>query len=236
LYPGGVTLIYPSGERKLNPSEVPGYEAGDGAEEKEKENDWRAWWTRDSGTGEYVGLEEGLKTIRDAIEEVGGVDGVIGFSQGAAAAAFVASLLESGRQDAFICAESKGGIRFPPAFLKREGEGRAVNNDKPLEFAVSYSGFLAPDARYQAFYEPKIKTPMLHFIGSLDSVVEEDRSVGLVERTESGKDRMIVHPGGHFVPIGKEWVAQLAGFIREICGGGGVVEKEVGLEDMDLPF
>merc|ERR1712230_47541 len=82
----------------------------------------------------------------------------------------------------------------------------------PLKFAISYSGFYAPDATYAPFYEPKIKTRFLHVIGSLDSVVEEERSQGLVERCE---DKVkVVHPGGHFVPVGKEYAGVLVGFLR----------------------
>jgi len=106
-----------------------------------------------------------------------------------------------------------------------------------LTFAVSYSGFYAPDRRYQAYYEPRIQTPMLHVIGSLDSVVDEERSMGLVERCQNA--RTVVHPGGHFVPIGKEWVAALVGFLRETCGapapGQGIHEEE-SAADMDVPF
>jgi fermentation-respiration switch protein FrsA (DUF1100 family) len=101
-----------------------------------------------------------------------------------------------------------------------------------LKFAVSYSGFFAPSERYAAFYEPKIATPVLHVIGSLDSVVEEGRSTGLVDRCVGGKERVIMHPGGHFVPVNKEMAGALVGFIR------GVLEEkkeEESVEDMDVP-
>jgi hypothetical protein len=94
---------------------------------------------------------------------------VIGFSQGGAAAGMVAALLEEGRREAFEASQSKGGIRFPDSFTRDSGyieEGV----QGPLKFAVSYSGFAAStNPLYQAFYEPRISTPMMHFLGSLDT-------------------------------------------------------------------
>jgi len=72
----------------------------------------------------------------------------------------------------------------------------------------------------------------LNVIGSLDSVVEESRSLGLSERVMEGRGRTVYHPGGHFVPIGKEMAGVLVGFLREFC----VVKEEGGVEDMDVPF
>jgi len=178
-------------------------------------------------------LEEGLETIRRAIEEVGGVDGVLGFSQGGAAAAMVASLLEDGREDAFSSSTSTSpsetSFTYPTSWSKMQKD----LPQPPLKFAISYSGFYAPDATYAPFYEPKIKTRFLHVIGSLDSVVEEERSQGLVERCE---DKVkVVHPGGHFVPVGKEYAGVLVGFLRDVLGREDKEEEE-GVEDMNVPF
>jgi hypothetical protein len=236
-YPGGIHLIYPSGPHILSAQDIPGYTPSD--LDSDTKNDWRAWWVRDNTTGEYKGMDEGFQVVADAIKKEGPIDGVIGFSQGAAGAAFVTSLLEPNRIAAFEQAMSTVGVAYPAPFLAKSEEGvesgatNRINGNQVLKFGVSYSGFFAPDPRYKAFYEPKISTPMLHFIGSLDSVVEEDRSMGLAERCE--KVRVVVHPGGHFVPIGKEWVAALANFIRETCGEK-VAEKEESVEDMDMPF
>lgn len=50
---------------------------------------------------------------------------------------------------------------------------------------------------------------------------------------ESGS-RVLYHPGGHFVPIGKEMSSALVGFVRECCEEKGGEEENV--EDMDVPF
>src|SRR5438034_271184 len=67
-----------------------------------------------------------------------------------------------------------------------------------FKFAVAYSGFFSPSAKYAACYEPKIETPVLHFIGSLDGVVDEAGSLRLVRACVGGEDRVVYHPGGHF--------------------------------------
>jgi hypothetical protein len=135
--------------------------------------------------------------------------------------------LEDGRRKAFNNCEKEGAMGWPESF----GNGREVVNP-PLKFAVSYSGFFAPNPLYKGFYEPNIKTPTLHFIGSLDSVVEESRCLALVEVCE--KDRVVYHPGGHFVPIGKEMAGALVAFIRETCADPAKEEESV--EDMDVSF
>ncbi len=169
-------------------------------------------------------MQDGLRTIADAIRAAGGIDGVVGFSQGGAAAPLVASLLEPSRPSAFAEAEAKGAMPFPASFIELREE------QAPLMFAVSYSAFLAPSSLYTPFYQPKISTPTLHFVGTLDSVVEESRSLALVEACVEPK--VVYHPGGHFVPIGKEMVGALVGFIRQCCEE----ELEENVEDMDVPF
>jgi len=169
----------------------------------------------------YYGLEQGLSTIKQTIEDAGGIDGVIGFSQGGCAAAFVASLLEPGRASTFSNLKSQNSSAFPFP----EGWAELAERNGELKFGVSYSGFYAPGEEYRAFYEPKIKTTFL-------SVIEEERSKGLVERTVG--ERVVFHAGGHFVPVNKEMAGILVGFVKECC----VVkeDKEDSVEDMDMPF
>jgi predicted esterase len=85
--------------------------------------------------------------------------GVLGFSQGAALAGMLAASLEPSRA---------------------WGTAGLATTHEPLAFAVCYSGFRAPGERCHGFYEPPISTPILHFIGSLDTVVEES-SIALVD-------------------------------------------------------
>ena len=175
--------------------------------------------------------------MADCIREEGPFDGVMGFSQGAAAAGMVASLLEGRvRREGFERAEREGGIEYPRSFLE-EGEGQVEGFVQgPLKFAVSYSGFCAPGKRYRGFYEPAIRTPVLHVLGQVDVVVEEARARLLVNVCEGGERRVVVHPGGHFVPSQKPWLDAVVGFVKECMEGENKQDEDVSAEDMDVPF
>ena len=164
-----------------------------------------SWFQTESIDGVYPGLNDALDSVASTLKASGPFDGVVGFSQGAALAAMVASLLESNRKNAF----SPDGVQYPPSF---ESLGHP-----PLRFAVSISGYTAMDPCYRAFYENGIRTPMLHIIGSIDNVVDEEHSLRLVERchVEDGKQPLVVrHFGGHVIPTSKKELAFIAHFIK----------------------
>jgi predicted esterase len=130
------------------------------------------------------------------------IAGVVGFSQGGSMAGMLAAAMEPGR--AVPEGKEWGWVEA----VRKANKGRA------LGFAVVYSGFYAPPEELRWLYEPKVGTPTLHFIGSLDTVVDESRSRGLVARCEDPV--VVVHPGGHHVPVSKEWVMPLVGFIKKV--------------------
>ncbi|KAF2720297.1 hypothetical protein K431DRAFT_285959 [Polychaeton citri CBS 116435] len=243
-YPGGVQLTYPTAPIRLDYRDIPGFDVDGDKESPEA----YGWWIRkgDSEPFRYDGMEKGLTRIAEVLRDQGPFDGVIGFSQGGAAAGMVAALLEPNREKAFQDAQSQGGMPFPELFI--EDSGFIVEPvHQPLKFAVSYSGFGAiTNPLYRAFYEPKIKTPMCHFIGTVDTVVEESRSLRLVDACVDGRgkpggvSRLVYHPGGHFLPSShKQYVAALAAFIREAIGeteGVANGKKDENAEDMVLPF
>ena len=254
-----LAFTYVCGPHKLSPADNPAFTPATPAEEEAPEA--YGWWRRkdihhnDSenggggGNGKveivYEGLEEGLGAVAKAIREEGPFDGVVGFSQGAACAGMLASLLEGrGRKEAFEKAaeeEEEGRMGYPSSFLSSEDDDdKGVDGfvQGPLKFAVCYSGFRAPGKRYAAFYEPRIQTPILHVLGQLDVVVDEVRARALVSACEGGEGRVVVHPGGHFVPSQKPWLDAVVGFVRGcVEGKEGKGEKEdVRAEDMDVPF
>jgi predicted esterase len=246
----GVELMYPTAPIQLFKSDIPNWDdpagtanfqsSSAGGEGDEEALDTWGWWRR-KGEGEpytYEGMERGFERIAEVLKAEGPFDGVIGFSQGGALAGMLASSLEPGRREAFEQAQAKGGMRFPEALEEDTGFVTDVVHP-PLKFAVSYSGFGATtNALYQAFYEPKIKTPMLHYLGSVDTVVEEKRSLRLAESCEDGnkEGRIVYHPGGHFLPSSqRQVVAPLIAFIKEIMEGADH-KKDTSVEDMDVPF
>ncbi|KAK4117859.1 alpha/beta-hydrolase, partial [Canariomyces notabilis] len=209
-------LVYPTAPNRLSVRDIPGYEppssagkdGGDGGEgEGEEMTDSWAWFRKDEASGRYRLVERGMVRLAEAMSGLRGggfVDGVIGFSQGGCMAAMLASAMEESRRtEAAAAKEHEGWVKAV----------RDANRGRPLKFAVIYSGFYAVPDDLAWLYEPKIQTPTLHFLGSLDTVVEESRSRGLVERCE--EPLVMVHPGGHYVPVSKEWAMPLAGFIRK---------------------
>lgn len=257
-----VAAIYPTGPLRLDPADIPGYEPSpdrnpDGGNDEPIEA--FGWWRRSNTANPplYVGIEDGLEAVAKVLRTEGPFDGVIGFSQGAALAAMVASLLETGRMGAFMrfqdanaaCAgvdlsgvpKDQGpihGMPFPESFTE------AQTQHPPLKFALCYSGFRAPGPRYRGFYEdPAIQTPVLHVLGSLDAVVDDSRSRALVDACVGDPEKegkIVWHPGGHFLPSQRPFLDAAVKFIQEQLGSEKTQkegeEKEEDVNDMDVPF
>ncbi|KAL2134971.1 hypothetical protein VTI74DRAFT_10198 [Chaetomium olivicolor] len=213
LAPAGFvpSLLYPTGPNRLSVQDIPGYEPRE-TEPSEIES-W-AWFRKHEATGTYQHVEKGMMRLAEAIVEAkkgidgndveGFIDGVIGFSQGGCMAGMLAAAMEGSHEPA------KEHERWVKAV-------REANGGRPLRFAVIYSGFYATPDDLAWLYKPKVSTPTLHVLGSLDTVVDESRSQGLIERCE--EPMVLTHPGGHYVPVSKEWVMPLAGFIKRCLDG-----------------
>jgi dienelactone hydrolase len=184
------------------------------------EPDTWAWWRHDPAQDKYLLLEEGMATVAQALrdartraaeegdEDGGGIDGVFGFSQGGCLAAMLAAALEE--------------VHKPRAATERVHEGwlkmvREANGGRPLKFAVVVGGFRAGPLELEWLYNPKIRTPTLHLIGTVDTVVGEDRSRDLASKCV--EPSILPHAGGHHVPHNKFIVGAVAGFIGKYYEG-----------------
>lgn len=212
------TFIFPTAPIRLRPADIPGYEPpeGDSAdkdEEKEPPESF-GWYRKDAATGAYRDFHVGMAAVAVAVRDCGGVDGMIGFSQGGAVAAIAAAALEDSparTAPATTAEETAEEDRDGASFAWVE-ELREANGRRPLRFCVVYSGFFAPGSEFGWCYaDGGIRTPNLHYIGGLDSVVEEARSTGLVDRCDNPE--VVRHPGGHYVPISREWTIPLVLFL-----------------------
>lgn len=176
-----VSFSYPTGPLRLNPFDVPGYTSSNDNDKEVEEPEMYGWWRRPSTTPPtYKGIEDGLATVAATLKNEGPFDGVVGFSQGACLTAMVASLLEPGRSDSFSAAAAApgDGVQFPESFYPGN-----TGNQPPLKFAIVYSGFKVADPRWGALYDVQrpITTPLLHVLGTLDALVIEAMSRGLIE-------------------------------------------------------
>jgi len=104
----------------------------------------------------------------------------------------------------------------------------------------NFNGGWCSEQRYKAFYDhPRIQTPIAHFLGSLDCVVDEGRSRALIDACGGeAKTRVIWHPGGHFVPSGKQYLEALVDFVHSTISPKSEksIAEDKNVEDMDVPF
>ncbi|KAJ5287096.1 Serine hydrolase FSH [Penicillium angulare] len=177
-------------------------EVEDGASDlRDRHGSW-TWLQPETIDDFYPKINETLAYIATIMKESGPFDGVIGFSQGGALAAMVASLLEENRKEGFARAEDNA-LLYPNSF--------AALDHPPLRFFVSIAGYAASNPAYRAFYEPPIQIPSLHLLGSMDTVVDETASTKLTEICENST--VVWHPGGHTIPSGKRQLIPIAYFI-----------------------
>ncbi|KAL1972324.1 hypothetical protein VTN31DRAFT_7543 [Thermomyces dupontii] len=241
------TFSYPTGPIRLDPADIPGYTppSEDQGQEESKPEAY-AWYRRavpkhPDDPVEYIGLDAGLEAVAAILRDEGPFDGVIGFSQGASMAAIVASLLEPGRRDVFASFTATEPLHIPfPAHFAPEN----IKHHPPLKFALCYSGFRAPGPRYRALYEnPKIQTPILHVLGSMDAVVEEARSRALIEACAGDPEKdgnVVFHPGGHFLPSQRPYLDAAVRFVKKVLDNNSQVQEQEKngdrVEDMEVPF
>jgi len=149
---------------------------GGGGEEEAK----RAWWLapaaenqlRPRDTSTCVGVEASLQALEQVIHEEGPFDGVLGFSQGGAAAAI-------------LCAAIQTEQIAAPQF----------------RFGLFFGAFAPRDPTYSVFIKSAaLNLPSLHFYGEADNLVTEDRSSELHGFFDGGAALMISHPQGHCIP------------------------------------
>lgn len=188
-------FVFPNAPFPLERDALPSFDL-DGSKQQDEEIDAYTWWhlNRNGPPFYYNGLDVALARIADTIRREGPFDGVVGFSQGAAAAMMVASLLEAGRKDVFDRAGTAGGMFYPAAFVS---EGAIIQ--PPLKFVVAISGFGGTRvSKYQAFYHPKITTPTLHILGRADGFIKPAMSQEVIDACADSQ--VLYHSGGHSVP------------------------------------
>ncbi|XP_066492328.1 esterase OVCA2 isoform X2 [Tiliqua scincoides] len=119
------------------------------------EADSRGWWfsnpqeetfNASEEASSCTGLEESLDLVADAFVKYSPIDGLLGFSQGAALVGI-------------ICA------------LKQRGDSRF-----PFDFAILIAGFKSRATPHQSYYQESITVPSLHVLGETDRVIPAEMS------------------------------------------------------------
>ncbi|KAA1081397.1 hypothetical protein PGT21_035171 [Puccinia graminis f. sp. tritici] len=166
----------------------------------------RGWWKskeiEDGANGSrkiFEGFEESLQFIRRVIDEQGPFDACFGFSQGAALAGIISSILEQ--------PSLHTTFSVPP-----------LTAQKPFKAAILVSGFRLKHPPVWPSssdgIDTKLNTRSLHIIGKTDAIVSEDRSQSLVD--VFAKPRVERHDGGHFVPSKKNWRDFFALYVQSL--------------------
>ncbi|KAK3624904.1 hypothetical protein LTR56_020718 [Elasticomyces elasticus] len=186
-HPDGLEFLYPDGPVALQD------DGGDHC---------RAWFRRLDTVSRYEELDSSLEYLCTYIKEYGPVDGVIGFSQGAAMAMMLASLCEAGINSGRVEA--------------LRSQGSPVNLEPPqgpLKFAIACAGFCGTAAYYSGFYSPKIITLSLHVIADLDTMVSAEHTSDLMQACSN--PQVVNHPAAHYLPRDGRTLNAIAEFIAE---------------------
>jgi len=160
----------------------------------EGRGDPRGWWNaaeaaeRPATSKTYVGLEDSLALARQALQEHGPFDGLLGFSQGATLGALLCLAPSS----------------VPPL--------------PPLRFAVLVSGFMPRDPALEPLVgmadgPPPLRVPLpsLHVMGENDQLVAAASSRRLSDCFAGAT--LHCHEGGHLVPSSADFRALLKDFV-----------------------
>lgn len=179
LIKAGHELVFIDGPLKIELSDLPFEPSPD-----MKDQELRGWWSVNKASKDYSDIGPALNTVKQAFEEQGPFDGVLGFSQGAGLTAIVTKALPE-----------------------------LVPNHPALRFAIIYSGFKLEAPQHAHWYTTKFTTPSLQVMGTLDTLVSEERSMALVENWEDDKVTVLKHPGGHYMPSQRPMVDAVLSFI-----------------------
>ncbi|KAJ7626933.1 serine hydrolase-domain-containing protein [Roridomyces roridus] len=167
----------------------------------------RAWWRFLYTMRDVPTALESFEYIRRVLETQGPFDAR--FSQGASLAALITAHLENHEMEGNLLK----GVKHPP-----------------LQFAVLFSGFYAPNEAIQL--PNNIRTPSLHIFGIHDIMVAPENMARLSTYFDS--PRVEIHQGGHFIPRTLNWRRFLVEYLNSTGDSsqsivpGSKIEIEIG--------
>ncbi|GMM50077.1 putative serine hydrolase [Starmerella bacillaris] len=173
------------------------------------DTDMRGWFCIDSNDPEtYGNTARAFEAVKAAVEAEGPFDGLIGFSQGAGLAAILTKALP-----------------------------QIAPSNPALKIAILYSAFRLEAPSAQHWYETPFTTPTLHVMGTLDTVVPEERGMILYNCWAPNARQVLKHPGGHYTPSQKPILQAVLAFVNDVIEGkyGGDAEADANAETEAKP-
>lgn len=186
-----------------------------GATEEAAEKKWKQLVARNTNRcwgdwqdGIYKLFEESYAYVVNHIKQNGPYDGIIGFSQGAAMAALVASSTHLTGLEAFKVAVLFSGYAFTVANFP-------VSEEEMTELFEHYAVRTTLNEKYVRLYSNRgsMKTSVITVYGTEDGVVPPVRSQFLAS-LYGDKSTIFVHDGGHYVPKKKQILDPIVEKIR----------------------
>lgn len=184
----GYETIFLTAPVKLELADLP-FDVDSLGGSKDSSESMRSWWPNNVSSPEFYKLDYAFEAVKESIVSDGPYDGVLGFSQGAGLAGILCQMMHDLHE-----------------------------SQPPLKFGIFYSGFRAAPEQHQHFYKTPISVPSIHIMGSLDTVVSEERTMALFNACSEETRTMVVHPGGHFVPNGKDMVTKVTAWLSNVDG------------------
>lgn len=209
-FPGGIEFLSPDGALLLEPPIGLGWNGYDFENEAEKQatiDEGRqgqinmGWWYGRDTVNEYRGIEHSLSSVARFLHGTP-IQGVIGFSQGAALAGMVCSLLECHKNPDKIAAIRAQGLPVDDYL--------SLPDQERLRFIIAIGGYQGSPKYYGSLYQWPLQTPSIHTFASMDAIVEPVLSMNLARSFTSYET--VEYFGSHFVPRDPASVNALARF------------------------
>lgn len=198
-------MVCPDGTIALAPGTATGELREERAIQDLTDMNLRGWWKNLDDVSQYTGLLHSLEVLTAMLKE-NTFDGVIGFSQGAALATMLAALCEGGAARSQALAQQGEPFFIAPPQL-------------PFKFALLSCGHKGTEKYYSGFYNPRLTTPILFDVATLDHMIDPSQSDVWV--SVCARSKKILRPGGHWFPRNEKSLHAMVSFASQaLCANG----------------
>lgn len=184
----GFTFYYATAPNKYPAADLPNFES----DVTSDDNQVLAWLENDPINKSYFLPQTTIDYLHEIFIKEGPFVGILGFSQGAGLAGYLATDLNN--------------------ILNL-----TIEQQPRLKFIIFVSGFRFKPEIYQKQYdEHPITIPSLHVQGELDTVSEPEKVQALLGCCQEGTKTHLIHSGGHFVPNSKGFLKKVVSWLKSV--------------------